>query len=160
TLGRLEYESSAEASQKLVDRWHTDGPPMASPPYAALLTPDVLPRVGGDTLWASMTAAFDALSPQYQRLLDGTEAVHPTAKASRLKALDEPDTSYGDGERSVHPVVPIDPFTGRKFLYVNSIYTERIIGLSDSESADLLAMLCEHINTPEFHVRLRWKLGT
>src|SRR5262249_13785962 len=75
-MGRLEYESSAEASQKLVDRWHTDGPPMASPPYAALLTPDVLPRLGGDTLWASMSAAFDALSPQYQRLLEGMEAVH------------------------------------------------------------------------------------
>jgi taurine dioxygenase len=133
---------------------------MSSPAYAALLTPAILPSVGGDTLWASMTAAFDALSSHYQNLLEGMEALHSTATASRLKHVDGPDPDFGAGESAVHPVVPIDPLTGRKFLYVNSNYTERLVGVSDWESMRLLQMLYDHVNTPEFHVRLRWQLGT
>src|SRR5262249_13897657 len=72
-VGALDFDDGMAAAQGLVSRWHTDGTPMASPPYAALLTPSVLPSVGGDTIWASMTAAFDALSSHYQRLLEGME---------------------------------------------------------------------------------------
>jgi taurine dioxygenase len=57
-------------------------------------------------------------------------------------------------------VVIRDPVTKRKLLYVNSNYTERIVGMKDSESDALLNMLFQHINTPEFHVRLRWRIGT
>ncbi len=52
-----------------------------------------------------------------------------------------------------------DPVTGRKMLFVNSNYTERFLGMKDSESDALLRMLFEHVNTPEFHVRLRWRPG-
>jgi len=132
-----------------INCWHTDGTALDCPPQAAMLTPVELPEAGGDTMWASMYAAWEGLSSQYQRLLDGLEALHSTARLPFLR-----ETSS-----AVHPAVIQDPVTGRKMLYVNSNYTERLIGMKDSESEALLRMLFEHVNTPEFHVRLRWRLG-
>jgi taurine dioxygenase len=131
-----------------IDWWHTDGAPLERPPLAAALTPIELPQAGGDTMWASMYAAWDALSPRYQQLLDGLEALNSNVRLPFL----EP-------KQCVHPAVLRDPITGRKSLYVNSNYTERFIGLSAKESDALLRFLFDHVNTPEFHVRLRWRLG-
>jgi taurine dioxygenase len=131
-----------------IDHWHSDGAPLERPPLAAALTPIELPETGGDTMWASMYAAWDALSPHYQRLLEGLEAVNSNVRLPFL----EP-------QQCVHPAVLRDPITGRKSLYVNSNYTERFVGLSDKESESLLQFLFDHVNTPEFHVRLRWRLG-
>jgi taurine dioxygenase len=133
-----------------INHWHTDGTALEFPPQAALLTPVELPSVGGDTMWASMYAAWESLSSHLQLLLDGLEAVHSTAK---LPFLDQT-------RRAVHPVVIRDPVTQRRALYVNSNWTERIVGMHDGESDALLSMLFAHVNTPEFHVRLRWQLGT
>lgn len=130
--------------------WHTDGTVLECPPRAAILTPVELPDAGGDTMWASMHAAWEGLSSHYQRLLDGLEALHSTA---RLPFLEQNPTA-------VHPVVIRHPATGRKLLYVNSNYTERIVGMKDHESDALLQMLFHHVNTPEFHVRRPWRLGT
>lgn len=129
--------------------WHTDGCPLECPPQTAMLTAVELPEAGGDTMWASMYAAWEGLSSYYQRLLDGMEALQSTV---RLPFLDKRST--------VHPVAPRDPVTGQTMLYVNSNYTERILDVKDHESEALLRMLFEHVNTPEFHVRLRWRLGT
>jgi taurine dioxygenase len=128
--------------------WHSDGAPLERPPLAALLTPFELPEAGGDTMWSSMYAAWDALSPHYQRLLEGLEALNSNVRVPFL----EP-------RQCTHPAVLRDPITGRKSLYVNSIYTERFIGLTDKENDSLLRMIFDHVNTPEFHVRLRWRLG-
>jgi taurine dioxygenase len=130
------------------DWWHTDGLPLERPPLAALLTPLEVPEVGGDTMWSSMYAAWDALSPRYQRLLEGVEALNNNGRVGFL----EP-------KQCIHPAVITDSITGRKALYINSIYTERLIGLTDRENDSLLRFLFEHVNTPEFHVRLRWRPG-
>jgi len=132
-----------------VNRWHSDGTALECPPQAAMLTPIELPQIGGDTMWASMYAAWEGLSSHYQRLLDGLEVLHSTA---RVRFLRESPTT-------VHPAVIRDPVTGRKMLFVNSNYSERVIGMNSSESEKLLQMLFEHVNTPEFHVRLRWQPG-
>jgi taurine dioxygenase len=132
-----------------IDRWHSDGTALEYPPQAAMLTPVELPEKGGDTMWASMYAAWEALSPHYQKLLDGLEVLHSTA---RLRFLRE-------SPQTIHPAAIRDPVTGRKMLFVNSNYSERIIGMNSQESEKLLQMLFEHVNTPEFHVRLRWQLG-
>jgi taurine dioxygenase len=140
------------------NRWHTDGTPEECPPQAALLRGVMLPPYGGDTMWASMYAAYESLSSHYQRFLDGLEASHSTAESA--KQLPKDFGMFGDGQSTLHPVVLRDPVTGRKALYVNSNYTERIVGLTDTESDTLLQMLFEHVNTPEFHVRLRWEPDT
>jgi taurine dioxygenase len=130
--------------------WHSDGSALERPPLAAMLTPAELPGVGGDTMWASMYAAWEGLSSFYQRLLDGAEVLHTTGRSPFLQPP----------SRAVHPAVLTDPVTGRKLLFVNSNYAESIVGMKPHESDALLRMLFEHVNTPEFHVRLRWRLGT
>jgi len=151
TQGEAPYIDSDLVPMKdfRVNFWHTDGTALECPPQAALLTPVELPEAGGDTMWASMYAAWDGLSSHYQRLLDGLEVQHGTARLPFLR----------QSATAVHPAVIRDPVTGRKMLFVNSNYSERITGMTDSESEGLLRMLFEHVNTPEFHVRLRWRPG-
>jgi taurine dioxygenase len=133
-----------------INVFHTDGTALEYPPQAAMLTPFELPEVGGDTMFASMYAAWDDLSPHYQRLLEEVEVQHSTM---RLPFLRESPTA-------VHPAVIRDAVTGRKMLFVNANYSERIVGMGDTESENLLQMLFAHINTPEYHVRRPWRLGT
>lgn len=132
-----------------VNHWHSDGGPLPIPPLAAILTPHELPEVGGDTMWASMTAAYDALSPSFQLLLDGLQMVNN----NKL-------TSFLEPKEHIHPAVVVNPITGRKCLFFNPNYTEHFVGLADKESDALRRFLVDHINTPEFHVRLRWRIGT
>ncbi|WP_007514139.1 TauD/TfdA dioxygenase family protein [Pseudofrankia saprophytica] len=153
--GQFVTEEGADAVRLRTSSWHTDGSSQERPPLAALLSPVQVPSFGGDTMWSSMTAAFDALSSRYQRLLDGMEAVHSTAAVARSHG--DGGRAFGEGERHVHPVVITDPVTRRRALYVNSVYTERLVGVSERENEALLRMLYEHVNTPEFHVRLRWR---
>lgn len=130
--------------------FHTDGTPLENPPQAAMLTPAELPDVGGGTMWASMYAAWEDLSSFNQRLLDELDVVHNTKRLPFLKETPE----------TVHPAVIRDKVTGKKALFVNANYSDRVVGMSERESNALLQMLYDHINTPEFHVRVRWRLGT
>jgi taurine dioxygenase len=151
-----DFDTFDSAEQYPTDVWHTDGSTWACPPQASVLRCIVMPPFGGDTMWASMYAAYESLSSHYQLLLDGLEAVHTTAGVARRN----PGLTLKEKPGQVQPVVLRDPVTGRRMLYVNSLYTDRIVGFSDTESERLLSMLFEHVNTPEFHVRLRWKQDT
>ena len=131
-----------------INWWHSDGGPLAVPPLAAMLTPYELPEAGGDTMWASMYAAYDALSPQMQAFLDGLRIVNNNKR-----------TPFLEPKEHIHPAVVRNPITSRKCLFFNPNYTEGFVGLTDRENDALYRMLVEHINTPEFHVRLNWKLG-
>jgi taurine dioxygenase len=142
------------------DRWHHDGTSRPCPPQAAVLRCIVAPSIGGDTMWSSMYAAYESLSSHYQRFLDGLEAVHDSRRVPAAIAPPDGRTSTFKAEGQVHPAVLRDPVTGRRILYVNSQYTQRIVGLTDTESERLLSMLFAHVNTPEFHVRLRWAPNT
>jgi taurine dioxygenase len=142
------------------DRWHTDAAVVDRPPQAASLRAITLPEHGGDTMWASMYAAYEALSSRYQRLLEGLEALHSTEALYRARPLAREAKLYSETKTAVHPVVVRDPVTDRPALYVNSGYTERILGLTDTENESLMRMLFEHVNTPDFHVRLKWDTQT
>lgn len=142
------------------DQWHTDAAVVEQPPHAALLRAVLLPETGGDTMWASMYAAYEALSSHYQRLLEGLEALHTTEALYRARPAAREVNLFKEYQSAVHPVVIRDPITDRPALYVNSGYTERILGLSDSENDSLLRMLFDHVNTPDFHVRLKWDTQT
>jgi taurine dioxygenase len=131
-----------------INVWHGDGGPLAVPPLAAILTAYEVPEAGGDTMWASMVAAYDALSPHMQRMLDGMKILNNN---SRLPFL-EP-------REHIQPAVVVNPITGRKCLFVDPNYTERFLDVPEAENRALLQFLAEHINTPEFHVRLRWQPG-
>jgi taurine dioxygenase len=151
-------------SEKLGKRnaqyFHSDSTLFPDPPGAAALRAITLPRVGGDTMWASMYAAYEALSDRMQRFLSGLEAVHSMERVLSARSDLRQSNMLGADQSAVHPVVIADRITGRPALYVNRNFTERFVGLGDQESACLLNLLLDHINTPDFHVRLKWDTGT
>jgi taurine dioxygenase len=147
------------------DAWHADNTYTATPPMGSLLRVVQLPTAGGDTSFASMYAAYDALSPSIRRLCDGLIAVHDVT-GSITKAIARGHSSANLAEIQAqlppveHPVVIVHPETGRRALFVNINSTVRIVGLSDSESDMLLRFLFDHTKQPEFQVRVRWDTNT
>jgi len=142
------------------DRWHTDHTFVPEPPMGSILRAVQVPELGGDTCFASMYAAYDALSARMQAFLDGLTAVHSTEIVSRgIAGLDRVYRRDAQAERPpvVHPVVRIHPETGRKVLYVCGNFTTRIVELEESESTAVLGYLFEHIKSPELQCRFRWK---
>ena len=132
-----------------INKWHSDGTLFDNPPQAAILTCVEAPEAGGETMWASAYAAYEALSGPLQRMLEEVDVLHSSRRLEWMKS----DAS------AVHPAVIRDEWTGRKALYVNSNYTDRIVGMSERESETILQMLFEHVNTPDFHVTHRWQPG-
>jgi taurine dioxygenase len=138
--------------------WHIDSSLAPEPASFISLRPIELPPSGGDTCWASMYAAYDALSPALRTMLDGLSAVHSSFKVMPLMS----GADYGtldEGMRNVHPVVRVHPETGRKALFVDELWTERIVELEAAESDALLGFLYEHIRSPLFTMRWHWRLG-
>ncbi|MEO8557767.1 MAG: TauD/TfdA family dioxygenase [Rhodospirillales bacterium] len=142
--------------------WHTDNTDYESPPMASLLYSEISPAVGGDTIWASMYAAYDALSAPMKIYLDGLTALHDNSMVKQLYAADQTLRSDGVavGEPTEHPVIRVHPVTGRKAIYVNTTYTKVIVGIPAAESRHILSYLFEHLTRPEFQVRFRWTAGS
>jgi taurine dioxygenase len=144
--------------------WHSDTVYLERPPMGTLLVAREVPPYGGDTLFANMYAAYEALSPGMQRLLDGLTAVHSSALADVSKTREDriKDSGYDAGQdyESVHPVVRTHPETGRKALYVNVAHTARFSDMTEEESRPLLQYLFAHSIRPEFTCRFRWRQGS
>ena len=116
----------------------------------------IVPESGGDTLWASMYAAYEGLSDAMQRLLSGLEAFHDGGAFKAIASKDQ-KKDLESRQSAVHPVIRRHPETGRKAIYVNSTFTQYIVGMKPAESKALLDFLCRHIETPDFHCRFRWR---
>jgi taurine dioxygenase len=144
------------------DRWHTDVSWDLTPPsYGTLRAIDLPPR-GGDTVWASAYAAYDALSPVMQQVIEPLEALHTMGASRAFLAKAGPEAVARAAEAfpgSVHPVVGTHPRTGRRHLAVNREFTASIVGMTDEESAALLAFLTLHVTSPNFQVRHSWTVG-
>jgi taurine dioxygenase len=143
--------------------WHTDVTFLATPPLGSILHMRQAPSVGGDTMWVSLQAAYDALSEPMRRFCDGLIAWHHDPW---FAADVEANGGYEwDGKRhdkllpTSHPVVRTHPDTGRNGLFVNSQFTRFIEGFSPLESTALLDLLYRHCQRPEFGCRFRWKVG-
>jgi taurine dioxygenase len=138
------------------ERWHTDSTFLEEPPWGAVLRAVQLPPVGGDTCWASMYAAYEQLSAPMRRFLDGLTAEHSTSILDAV--LDKlPNVVRRERKPPVrHPVVRVHPETGRKLLFVNANFTDRIVDLDEAESRMLLGFLFNHLGKPHFQVRYHW----
>jgi len=137
--------------------WHTDVSCDERPPMATLLQLHVLPASGGDTLFASMYAAYDSLSERMRGFLADLTATHASEHVYRGRYADRGVDDAGRVYPSaVHPVVRTHPWSGRPALYVNPSFTTRINELSADESQALLDYLFRHQQRPEFQVRFRW----
>ncbi len=147
------------------DAWHADATFTPSPPAVGILQSITLPKIGGDTCFASMAAAYDALSEPVKGLLEKVRGVHDLTRQLSL-AIGNGNTSLDLREMQerwpphAHPAVITHPVTGRRGLFVNSNYTIRLEGLTRAEGEHLLPFLIEHVRSPEFQLRVRWEPNT
>jgi taurine dioxygenase len=141
------------------EEWHSDVSCEDEPPMGSILHLHEVPADGGgDTLFASLYAAFEALSAPMQRLLEGMTAIHDGERVFRGRyGVDDRGREF---PRAEHPMVRTHPVTGRKALFVNRWFTARIPQLKPQESSALLEMLYRHTETPEFHCRFKWQAGS
>ena len=132
----------------IADEWHTDLTFLPQPALMSILNMKQCPEIGGDTMWSSMFAAYDGLSAPMQELCDGLSALHDAHPHDRADRM------------TIHPLVRIDPDSGRKALYVNEHFTRRIVEMNPTESDALLAYLTNWVKQPAFTVRYHWRAGT
>jgi len=147
------------------DEWHSDTTFRERPTRYSILKCEIMPRVGGDTLWADMCAAYESLSESLRRFIDPLSAVHDFLNFRALfKDSDEDRKRLREMElrfpNPVHPVVRTHPVSGKRAIYVNPQFTKHIVGMSAEESRAVLALLFEQTHVPEYQFRLRWKPGT
>jgi taurine dioxygenase len=142
------------------DRWHTDLPFVAEPPDVAVLSMRSVAPVGGDTMWASLYAAYDALSPTMQELVAGLELeldLGPSADSiGRLYGEDYQREVVGRFEPVRHPLVRVHPVTGRPALYLGGAFMRGIVGMEPAESDVLLRLLRSRLDDPNLQIRWRW----
>ncbi|OZJ05525.1 hypothetical protein BZG36_01905 [Bifiguratus adelaidae] len=137
--------------------WHSDVTYERQPPSYTSLIVDEVPSTGGDTLWISGYAAYDKLSPPYKKFLEGLHATH-----SAVEQAENSRKRGGPVRRepviSTHPVIRTHPVTGKKSLFVNPIFTRKIVELSEDESDSVLKYLYSHIaGGYDFMVRFKWE---
>jgi taurine dioxygenase len=154
-------ESTPENPSK-IEVWHSDMTFRQHPPSVTVLRGITIPEVGGDTLFASMTAAYDGLSQGMQRYLDGLIAVHDFSHGfkeslSESGGRDRLADAVATNPPVRHPVVQVHPETGKKVLFVNALFTTHIVGLPPLESAEVLQFLWRHASLPEFSCRFHWQ---
>jgi taurine dioxygenase len=143
------------------DVWHSDETFRAEPPMATMLVAKEVPAVGGDTMFVSMSAAYDGLSDRMQQFVSGFEGIHDMKPFRPLfgkseeerKKLQHFELMYPP---QLHPVVRIHPISGRKVLFVNPQFTVGINGMEEHESRALLDLLFRQALVPEYQFRLHW----
>jgi len=154
----LHVKAGPESTRVNGDDWHSDVSCDAEPPMGSILRLFEVPPSGGDTLFANMYAAHDALSAPMQAFLSGLTAVHDGGPnyvdRARRAGIYKPDKVFPAHE---HPVVRTHPETGRKALFVNRIFTQSIVGVTREESRAILDFLFQHIARPDFQCRFRWE---
>ena len=164
-------EVRKEADQKgnIGSSWHTDHSYDERPAMCSILLARELPSVGGDTLFASMYAAFDALSDGLRQMLLRLRAEHSSRHAFGEPAyfnadVDDIGGRLGNTEAAtqdaLHPVIIRHPLSGRPALYVNGDFTVKFEGWTQDESQPLLDYLYAHAVQNEFTCRFRWRKGS
>ncbi|MBV6760721.1 TauD/TfdA dioxygenase family protein [Rhodococcus opacus] len=143
------------------NNWHNDVTWHEYPSFAAVLRAVEIPAVGGDTLWADTGAAYDLLPQDIKDEIDNLTAEHDWINSfGRLMDPDVVAKLRPEFPAIEHPVVRVIPETGRRALFVNVSFTQRILGMSTQRSDELLRLLYRHVMRPEFQVRLRWRKNT
>jgi taurine dioxygenase len=145
----IEYEPGKSIP---TDEWHCDATYLPAPPAITMATLRVQPEAGGDTMFASLSAAYDDLSSQLKEFLEPLWAIH------ELPPNEGPQTGPRPGPFR-HPVVTTHPESGKKILYINKKHTTRIEGLTPGESRMVLDYLFQHQTRPEYVYRHRWQPG-
>ena len=149
------------------EKWHADTTMMKNPPMGAILYALDIPDYGGDTIFSNQYLAYETLSDGMKSMLNGLNAIHsdirvagPQSNINTARSTKVRDDDRWQETIHAHRVVRIHPETGRKCLFINSIYTTRFENMTDEESKPLLDYLFRHQCRPEFTCRFRWKPGS
>lgn len=162
----VKLENDAETPPD-TNSWHTDLTFKRQQPFASVLVARTVPEVGGDTLWASLSAAYDRLPDAMKARLETLEAIHDmgdfrnnfAAAADTESNSRKLDDAVGRFGHAVRPLVGSHPVTGRKFLNFNEAFVNHIVGLTANESNALKAWMANHQNRPEIQMRWKWRAG-
>ena len=145
------------------DEWHTDVTFKTEPPFTSILYSKEIPPSGGDTLWCSLIAIYDALPENIKIELESKRAIHDMG-AFRNNFSSEDNKEYSKKlnagfekfGNAVHPVVKVHPILNKKFLYINPSFTRHIIGMDMTDSNNLLSYLFSFMTKPQYQVRFKW----
>ena len=154
-------ESTAEKPSK-IEMWHSDMTFRQHPPLGSVLRSKICPPKGGDTMWASMSAAYDGLSKGMQKFLSNLNAEHDFSYGFK-ESLAEPGgkerlaEAVKDNPPVQHPVIRVHPESKQKVIFVNALFTTKIIGLPPKESSAILDFLYDHSITAEYTCRFNWE---
>lgn len=169
TEGSFQVIQDGPDSPPAADQWHTDVTWTPLPPKVALLRATLVPERGGDTMWGSMTAAYDALSGPIKTLLEGLEVHHDSTDfvegvvkkigPEQAKALDIKSKLNAEYPGVDHPMIRTHPETGARAIFFGGGFMRHVVGLEPHESDAVLRMVREHIEQPRFHCRWSWKPG-
>ncbi|MEL7157937.1 MAG: TauD/TfdA family dioxygenase [Actinomycetota bacterium] len=154
--GRIELRTTEDSRVAAGNRWHSDVSCDALPPQASILQLHEIPPVGGDTLFASLSAAYDALSDRMKVLLDGLTALHSGEEAFRHLFRFQQTDPGGRWPEHDHPVVRRHPDSGRPVLFVDREFTKKINDLPKDEGRAILEFLFDHTERVDFQCRFRW----
>lgn len=161
-----EVRKEPEQTRNIGGGWHTDHSYDQIPALGSILLAREVPPRGGDTVFASMWQAYDALSAGLKKTLEGLRAVHSSrhvfgAEARRQRDMgDRLGNAHLATQDAVHPVVIRHPDNGRKVLYVNPGFTTHFEGWTAEESKPLLEYLYAHASRQEFQTRFQWRAGS
>ncbi|MBT5265708.1 MAG: taurine dioxygenase [Rhodospirillaceae bacterium] len=149
------------------EKWHADTSMMNPPPLGAILYAIEVPDYGGDTVFANQYLAYETLSEGMKTVLEPLQAIHsdirvagPQSNVNAKRTSQVRDDADWRETVTAHPVVRTHPETGRKHLFVNPVYTLRLDGMTEAESAPILDYLYEHQHRPEFTCRFSWRPGS
>ena len=154
------FEINTDKNSKIAngaEDFHSDVSCDIEPPLGTMLQLHILPECGGDTMFANMYMAYEALSNPMQKFLSDLKASHESEHFYRGRYKTE---SNGQSKiqypSAIHPVIRTHPETGKKAIFVNKFFTTRILGLEPQESKFILDFLFSHIEKTEFQIRYRW----
>ena len=154
------FEINTDKNSKIAngaEDFHSDVSCETDPPLGTMLQLHILPECGGDTMFANMYMAYEALSNQMQKFLSDLKASHESEHFYRGRYKTENNSeSKTEYPSAIHPVIRIHPETGKKAIFVNKFFTKRILGLEPQESKFILDFLFSHIEKTEFQIRYRW----
>ena len=154
------FEIHTDKNSKIsngAEDFHSDVSCDREPPLGTMLQLHILPECGGDTMFANMYMAYEALSNPMQKFLSDLKASHESehfySGRYKTESNGQSKTQYPS---AIHPVIRTHPETGKKAIFVNKFFTTRIVGLEPQESKFILDFLFSHIEKTEFQIRYRW----
>ena len=149
------------------DEWHTDVTFKSDPAFASILYSKIIPPSGGDTLWCSLSAIYEALPDDTKKYLETLRAVHDMGSFrnnfiddDNKKSAQNVNEGFQKFGNAIHPMVKVHPISKNKLLYINPGFTSQIVGMNMTDSNNLLTYLFNFMNKPEFQIRFKWSANT